>query len=205
MTQQLPQTNSKNRFKKPVLFLNQISPMKNLILAERQFIERSIKHQIDVKYIAQALKVSPSTVYREIKRNSTKKGYSATHAQKLYLARKKFVGGATKRKRVFKIRRKKPYLLFADRRRIKWQSDDRSVWKYYLKRSKIHQHRTSFYKLRILLEKSYHFKNDYLLFKLLTQHIKNKRITERKIIVPKKVINIKYMGSIEKQTFHRAG
>ncbi|AZQ61927.1 hypothetical protein EI427_06645 [Flammeovirga pectinis] len=103
------------------------------------------------------------------------KGYTAAHAQKLYLVRKKYIGGATKRKRAFSIRRKNPYTLFADRRRIKWQSDDKSVWRYYLKRSKMFKHRIYFYKLRILLEKTYHFKNDYLLFELLIQHIRNQK------------------------------
>ncbi|KXX66505.1 helix-turn-helix domain-containing protein [Flammeovirga sp. SJP92] len=73
--------------------------MKNLQLYHRKVIQRLIEDKsFTVAEIAEGLEVSPSTIYRELKRNTnpkTKK-YEAEYAHKLFLARKKYAGSKKK-------------------------------------------------------------------------------------------------------------
>ncbi|KXX70960.1 helix-turn-helix domain-containing protein [Flammeovirga sp. SJP92] len=100
--------------------------MKNLQLYHRKVIQRLIEDKrFTVAEIAEGLEVSPSTIYRELKRNTnpkTKK-YEAEYAHKLFLARKKYAGSKKKNPFRHHPRRKNDYQLYAQRRWIYWYSD----------------------------------------------------------------------------------
>ncbi|NME72359.1 helix-turn-helix domain-containing protein [Flammeovirga aprica] len=148
--------------------------MKNLQLYQRKNIQRLIEEKMfSVKEIAEGLEVSPSTIYRELKRNTnpkTKK-YNAEYAHKLFLARKKFVGSSKKNQFRHHPYRKNDYKLHTERRFLLWYSDRHYKAKL---NSRIRFTFTSFlkeYAMRRGIKKiTYH--KDGELFNLLIEHIK---------------------------------
>lgn len=64
----------------------------NLTYEQRCEIEVLVKYQYEVKFIAQSVGVHNSTIYRELKKNSSSKGYKAKAAHKLAKDRAKNAG-----------------------------------------------------------------------------------------------------------------
>ncbi|KXX69215.1 helix-turn-helix domain-containing protein [Flammeovirga sp. SJP92] len=147
--------------------------MKNLQLHHRKMIQRLIEEKrYSVKEIAEGLEVSPSTIYRELKRNTnpkTKK-YNAEYAHKLFLARKKYAG--SKKKNPFQPhpRRKNDYQLYAQRRFIYWYSDQYYKLKL-LNRWKDDFHVPKRYAYR-LNKKYFNHNNDWEFYDLWMEHLK---------------------------------
>ncbi|KXX71516.1 helix-turn-helix domain-containing protein [Flammeovirga sp. SJP92] len=100
--------------------------MKNLQLYHRKVLQALIEdRRFTVAEIAEGLEVSPSTIYRELQRNTnpfTQK-YDAEYAHKLYLARKKLAGSKKKNQFIHHTFRKNDYQLYAERKYIYWYSD----------------------------------------------------------------------------------
>ncbi|AZQ63815.1 HTH domain-containing protein [Flammeovirga pectinis] len=147
--------------------------MKNLQLYHRKVIQRLIEEKrYSVAEIAEGLEVSPSTIYRELKRNTnpkTKK-YTAEYAHKIYLARKKYAGSKKKNPFNRKPRRKNDYELYAERKYIYWYSD-----KYYSfklkKRNYDFIYLKKWYAYRIG-KKYFDHNNDWELYDLWMEHLK---------------------------------
>ncbi|KXX70482.1 helix-turn-helix domain-containing protein [Flammeovirga sp. SJP92] len=146
--------------------------MKNLNIADRKYIEFALFMKRSKRHIAKKLGVSPSTIYREIKRNSKGKQYEAQYAQQLALARKKLAGGSQKKLKLTKrYKRKNPYRLYADRRQIFWCSDARLVYSHYLRNTSLRLTlKKKRYRKRLHQKKTFHFRNDLPLFLLLKEH-----------------------------------
>ncbi|PWJ44438.1 helix-turn-helix domain-containing protein [Sediminitomix flava] len=140
---------------------------KNLRYIDRKIIAEGLKLKLSKAEIADTLKVSVTTIYRELNRNTRKSGtYDPKYAHKLALARKKRVGSIAKKKSV--QTKKKAYTLYADRRLIKWFSDTtegrkpKNTFLTPLKWGSAYQ--------VILSKKVFHFYNDFALFALLYYH-----------------------------------
>ncbi|WP_172665966.1 helix-turn-helix domain-containing protein [Flammeovirga sp. OC4] len=146
--------------------------MKNLTLADRKYIEFALQMKRSKTTIARKLGVAPSTVYREIKRNSKHSKYIATYAQQLTIARKKLIGGLSKKiKCLRKYKRKNPYRLYADRRQIFWCSDSPLVYSNYFKIPSLRlKLKKKLYQKRLNNKKIFHFRNDLPLFLILKAH-----------------------------------
>ncbi|NME68160.1 helix-turn-helix domain-containing protein [Flammeovirga aprica] len=146
--------------------------MKNLTLADRKYIEFALQMNRSKTTIARKLGVAPSTIYREIKRNSKRSKYIATYAQQLAIARKKLTGGLSKKKKYFrKYKRRNPYRLYADRRQIFWCSDSPLVYSNYFKTPSLHlKLKKKRYQKRLNNKKKFHFRNDLSLFLLFKAH-----------------------------------
>ncbi|MBD0399989.1 helix-turn-helix domain-containing protein [Flammeovirga sp. EKP202] len=150
--------------------------MKNLQLYHRKVIQSLIEDKwFTVAEIAEGLEVSPSTIYRELKRNThpvTKK-YNAEYAHKLYLARKKMAG--SKKKNPFKPRplRKNKYELYAERKYIYWYSDQ-----YYDLKLKGKDYDAVYLKKWYVYrigKKYYHHKDDWEYYDLWMEHFRLQR------------------------------
>ncbi|KXX71679.1 hypothetical protein AVL50_05240 [Flammeovirga sp. SJP92] len=153
--------------------------MKNLQLHHRKIIQSLIEDKrFTVAEIAEGLEVSPSTIYRELKRNThpvTKK-YNAEYAHKLYLARKKMVGSKKKNPFTPHPYRKNKYELYAERKYIYWLSDQYYDLKLkgknydfvYLKK---------WYAYR-LGKKYYHHQDDWQYYDLWMEHFRLLRAQE---------------------------
>ncbi|MBB6461968.1 helix-turn-helix domain-containing protein [Flammeovirga kamogawensis] len=147
--------------------------MKNLQLNDRKIIQKLIEEKtFTVPQIAEALDLSPSTIYRELKRNShpvTNK-YDAEYAHQLFLARKKIAGGS-KRRRVtpYQSQRKNPYKLYMERRLLLWRSDIYSKIKFKPKKRVKYLVRNMYAKRLGIKEVTYH--EDWKLFEQLVNHL----------------------------------
>ncbi|MBB6461845.1 helix-turn-helix domain-containing protein [Flammeovirga kamogawensis] len=158
--------------------------MKNLQLYHRKVIQRLIEEKrYSVAEIAEGLEVSPSTIYRELKRNTnpkTKK-YTAEYAHKIYLARKKYAGSKKKNPFNQSPRRKNDYELYAERKYIYWYSDkyykiklpDRWKWKDGFHVPKRYAYRIG--------KKYFHYNGDWELYDLWMEQM-NFLIKQKSVI-----------------------
>ncbi|MBB6463638.1 helix-turn-helix domain-containing protein [Flammeovirga kamogawensis] len=160
--------------------------MKNLQLYHRKVIQRLIEEKIfSVPEIAEGLEVSPSTIYRELKRNThplTKK-YNADYAHKLYLARKKLSGGSRKTRPIRPNPiRKNDYELHTERRFLLWYSDRHYKVKFNSSRFKFNPF-PKMYAFRLgIKDVTYH--DDWELFDLWLEHLKHQK-EQRSTSTPK--------------------
>ncbi|MBB6460936.1 helix-turn-helix domain-containing protein [Flammeovirga kamogawensis] len=149
--------------------------MKNLTYHQRIQLEVAHAAKISVKGIAHLLEVATSTVYRELRRNSKPEGgYEVAYAQKLSIARKKLASSTKKRSFVFHYKRKK-YVLYTDRCKIRWYSDAHRADYIF----------SPFYKMRRMGPRKvynkyygfivYHFMDNKPLYEFLYTHLQLKR------------------------------
>ncbi|TRX65133.1 helix-turn-helix domain-containing protein [Flammeovirga kamogawensis] len=147
--------------------------LKNLPHFKRKLLQRYIElKKYSVAWIAKYLEVSPSTIYRELKRNTNPhtERYDADYAHKLYRARKKYAG--SRKKNPFRIHplRTTKYKLHDERRLIYWYSDqyyfrlNLRKWKFSTSGYKIYAERLGI--------KKFHYLNNWEYYDLLLEHLK---------------------------------
>ncbi|PWJ42679.1 helix-turn-helix domain-containing protein [Sediminitomix flava] len=142
--------------------------MRNLEYSDRVRIEKCLNLGLSVQRIAKIIRFNPSSVYREIKRNTFgKASYKAKRAHKLYMARKKRVGSMSKYKST-QTKRRYPYLLIRDRREILWFSDTKLGRKKTRPKARL---KGVFRKYRARINyKRYCYMGDYALYQFLELH-----------------------------------
>ncbi|PWJ44665.1 helix-turn-helix domain-containing protein [Sediminitomix flava] len=143
--------------------------MRNLEYSDRVRIEKCLNLGLSVKRIAKIIGFAPSSIYREIKRNTFKNtSYKAKRAHRLYIARKKRVGSMRKHL-ITKTKRKYPFVLIRDRREILWFSDTRLGRNKQRRKSRLKGIRFRSYRPRLGYKK-YLYMSDYALYLFLEKH-----------------------------------
>ncbi|PWJ35040.1 helix-turn-helix domain-containing protein [Sediminitomix flava] len=175
--------------------------MRNLEYSDRVLLERYLSLGLSIKRIAKILRFAPSTIYREIKRNSFRKAsYKARRAHKLFIARKKRVGSMSKHKS-YKPKRRYPYLFIRDRREILWFSDTKLGRKKGRTKSRL---KGVFRRYRNRLGyKKYLFMSDYVFYQFLEKH-QGKKLQSLKVDIGFKYYFKKYpiITSHKLRTYH---